>query len=96
MEMETIEKKQMNREQYLKKRNDSRGVDAEIIYSFYLKVCKEKGMNPHPITTFIQALQLHPNSNQLVQQALEYYDTSLGIIEMSIMKDGSREVIKYI
>lgn len=86
----------MTREEYLIKRNNKEGVDANIIYSFYIAVCEEKGMRPHPIQTFVQALQLHPSGSKMVQQALEYYDTKFGIIEMSILRDGQREVIKYI
>lgn len=94
--METIEKRLMTREQYLEKRNDNRGVDAEIIYSFYLKVCEDKGMRPHSIGVFVQALKIHPDGQKLVDEALSYYDTSLGIIEMSVMRDGKRQIIKYI
>lgn len=96
MVMEITERKLMTREQYLVKRNNKEGVDATIIYSFYIAVCEEKGMRPHPIETFIQALGLHPNGGRMVQQALEYYDNKYGIIEMSIMRNNKREVINYI
>lgn len=86
----------MTREEYLKIRNNKEGVDASVVYSFYHLVCKEKGMTPHGFNNFLRALQLHPNSGKMVQQALEYYDNQYGIIEMSIMKNGQREVIKYI
>lgn len=86
----------MTREQYLEKRNDKRGVDGNLIYSFYALVCNEKGLTVAPMQVFIQAIQIHPSGDKIVQQAFEYYDTKFGIIEMSIMKNGKREVIKYI
>lgn len=89
-----IEKK-MNREQYLNMRNKGE-VNASLLHLFYVDKCKQMGLKEYPIEFFLKAAQAGGIISKLVQEAVEYYDTKFGIIEMSILKEGKRVPIKYI
>lgn len=96
MEMEIIEKKKMTREEYVKMRNNRGSINASLLYSYYKINCQRLNMQYVPFDAFFQILNLYPDAQSVINSTLEHYDTEFGIIEMSILKDGKREVIKYI
>lgn len=84
----------MNRQEYLDMRNKGE-VNASLLHSFYSDKCKQMGFKEYPIEFFIKAAQAGGIIQRLVQEAVDFYDTEFGIIEISILKNGQRIPIKY-
>lgn len=69
----------MNREEYVKLRNKVTGVN-EIVYNYYVEICKIKSLPHLPISSFIFVFSMWSESEYYVQNILNELDAKYEII----------------